>query len=134
MFCCMLHSSPLRSVYSFSDLSVHLLSPCVLSLSGGASLGFYHMGVVKALRAQGLLPRVVSGASAGSIITGIVGVRTEAELDGLLGKPFPSRQQKTPCILPDEMKIDFLQVRTQQPTTWVLSYDTMPRTVLAVMR
>jgi hypothetical protein len=42
-------------------------------LSGGAYLGFYHMGVVKALWSQGLLPRVFSGASAGSIMTAIIG-------------------------------------------------------------
>lgn len=42
-------------------------------LSGGAYLGYYHLGVVKALYNEGLLPRVISGASAGSIMTAIVG-------------------------------------------------------------
>jgi hypothetical protein len=42
-------------------------------LSGGAFLGFYHMGVVRALWTEGLLPRVISGASAGSIMTAIIG-------------------------------------------------------------
>ncbi|RYH18195.1 hypothetical protein EON65_27530 [archaeon] len=42
-------------------------------LSGGAYLGYYHLGVVKALFEEGLLPRVISGASAGSIMTAIVG-------------------------------------------------------------
>jgi len=44
-----------------------------VSLSGGAYLGYYHMGVVKALSKEGLLPRVISGASAGSIMTAIAG-------------------------------------------------------------
>ena len=39
-----------------------------LMLSGGGVLGFYHMGVVKTLLEQNLLPRVVSGSSAGSIV------------------------------------------------------------------
>ena len=38
-----------------------------LMLSGGGVLGFYHLGVVKTLLDQGLLPRVISGSSAGSL-------------------------------------------------------------------
>eukprot|EP01034_Spumella_vulgaris_P025150 gene25150-31573_t len=41
----------------------------VEKLSGGAYLGFYHMGLVKALFSEGLLPRVISGASAERILT-----------------------------------------------------------------
>lgn len=51
-----------------------------LMLSGGATLGMFHLGVIKALLEQGLLPRVISGSSAGSIIAGLVGVRTDDEL------------------------------------------------------
>jgi predicted acylesterase/phospholipase RssA len=39
-----------------------------LLLSGGGGLGIYHMGVVKALLEVGMLPRVISGSSAGSIV------------------------------------------------------------------
>ncbi|MEH6610973.1 MAG: DUF3336 domain-containing protein [Halioglobus sp.] len=52
-----------------------------LMLSGGGVLGFYHMGVVKALLEQNLLPRVISGSSAGSIVAGLVGTHTEQELE-----------------------------------------------------
>ena len=48
-------------------------------LSGGAALGFYHVGVVKALMENGLLPRVISGASAGSILCAMIGTRTDEE-------------------------------------------------------
>ncbi len=48
-------------------------------LSGGAALGFYHVGVVKALMTNGLLPRVLSGASAGSIVCAMIGTRTDNE-------------------------------------------------------
>jgi len=51
-----------------------------LMLSGGATLGMFHFGVIKALVEQDLLPRVISGSSAGSIIAGIVGTRTDDEL------------------------------------------------------
>ena len=46
----------------------------------GGTLGFVHVGVVKALFEQGVLPRVISGASAGSIIAGIIGTKTDSEL------------------------------------------------------
>ena len=43
-----------------------------LTLSGGAILGMKHTGVVKALWREGLLPDIISGASAGSIVAAIV--------------------------------------------------------------
>ncbi len=51
-----------------------------LMLSGGGVLGFYHLGVVKTLLDQGLLPRVISGSSAGSLVAGTLGTRTDKEL------------------------------------------------------
>lgn len=52
-----------------------------LMLSGGGVLGFYHLGVVKTLLEQGLLPRVISGSSAGSMVAGVVGTHTDEELE-----------------------------------------------------
>ena len=52
-----------------------------LMLSGGGVLGFYHLGVVKTLLDQGLLPRVISGSSAGSLVAGVVGTHTDKELE-----------------------------------------------------
>jgi TAG lipase / steryl ester hydrolase / phospholipase A2 / LPA acyltransferase len=51
-----------------------------LMLSGGGVLGFYHLGVVKTLLEEGLLPRVISGSSAGSLVAGVVGTHTDEEL------------------------------------------------------
>lgn len=51
-----------------------------LMLSGGGVLGFYHLGVVKTLLDEGLLPRVISGSSAGSLVAGVVGTHTDDEL------------------------------------------------------
>jgi len=51
-----------------------------LMLSGGGVLGFYHLGVVKTLLEQGLLPRVISGSSAGSLVAGVVGTHTDRQL------------------------------------------------------
>jgi len=51
-----------------------------LMLSGGGVLGFYHLGVVKAMLDEGLLPKVISGSSAGSLVAGVVGTHTDEEL------------------------------------------------------
>jgi len=55
-----------------------------LLLSGGASLGLFHIGVIEELAAQGLLPRVVTGSSAGSIMAGILATHTDPELEEML--------------------------------------------------
>lgn len=55
-------------------------TPSALLLSGGGNLSFFHLGVIKVLREQGLLPRILSGASAGSMIAALVGTRTDREL------------------------------------------------------
>ncbi len=52
-----------------------------LMLSGGGVLGFYHLGVVKTLLEHGLLPRVFSGSSAGSLVAAVVGSHTDKQLE-----------------------------------------------------
>lgn len=52
-----------------------------LMLSGGGVLGFYHLGVVKTLLNQNILPRVISGSSAGSLVAGVLGTHTDKELE-----------------------------------------------------
>ncbi|GAB3381777.1 patatin-like phospholipase family protein [Massilia agri] len=39
-----------------------------LALGGGAARGFAHIGVIKALEAQGIVPEIVVGTSAGSVV------------------------------------------------------------------
>lgn len=54
-----------------------------LMLSGGATLGLFHIGVCKALHEQGLLPNVISGSSAGSLMAAMIGSHTDDELVSL---------------------------------------------------
>jgi NTE family protein len=49
-----------------------------LALGGGAARGFAHVGVIKALEAQGISPDIIVGTSAGSV----VGALYAAGLDG----------------------------------------------------
>ncbi|MEL6343295.1 MAG: DUF3336 domain-containing protein [Myxococcota bacterium] len=58
-----------------------------LLLSGGATLGFYHLGVVKALWEQNLLPEVLCGASMGAMVAGGIATRTDAELAEMWDHP-----------------------------------------------
>jgi TAG lipase/steryl ester hydrolase/phospholipase A2/LPA acyltransferase len=58
-----------------------------LMLSGGALLGLFHFGVVKALFEQQLLPRTISGSSMGSIIAAWACVHTDDELRDLFADP-----------------------------------------------
>ncbi|KAI9001002.1 patatin-domain-containing protein [Trametes punicea] len=60
------------------------LGTSALCLSGGGSFGYYHFGVVKAFLDQGLLPRVISGTSAGGLVAALVCTRTDSELRELL--------------------------------------------------
>ncbi len=55
-----------------------------LLLSGGASLGLFHLGVIKELTAEGILPRVITGSSAGSLIAGILATHSDEELAQLI--------------------------------------------------
>jgi len=67
-----------------------------LLLSGGAALGLFHLGVIKELIAQGLLPRVITGSSAGSIIAGILATHKDDELPELL--------------LPNQMNVEWFRM------------------------
>ncbi len=84
-----IYNAPLTEISFFEKLSFfeatsQAYGQSCLMLSGGAGLGFFHCGVVKALLGEGLLPNVISGASAGSIITAMIGTRTDEELMALL--------------------------------------------------
>jgi TAG lipase/steryl ester hydrolase/phospholipase A2/LPA acyltransferase len=57
-----------------------------LLLSGGGTMGMMHIGVVKAMFEAGVLPKVISGASAGSIVAAVVCTRTDAEIPTLLAE------------------------------------------------
>ena len=55
-----------------------------LLFSGGATFGMTHIGVLKALYEARMIPRIISGASAGSIVCAVFCTRTDEELPALL--------------------------------------------------
>ncbi|GAB4820072.1 hypothetical protein N2152v2_007118 [Parachlorella kessleri] len=73
-------SVPLEQRLAFFRELRHGYGRTGLCLSGGASFGFYHVGVWIELLKQGLLPKVLTGSSAGSIVASSLCVRTDEEL------------------------------------------------------
>ena len=60
----------------------HCFGRSALALSGGSGLVYFHHGVVDTLLQENLLPKVVSGSSAGAWVCAQLGTRTDAELAG----------------------------------------------------
>ncbi|MCA9535809.1 MAG: DUF3336 domain-containing protein [Myxococcales bacterium] len=71
--------SPVDTLARF-ERAAHGFGRSALLLSGGASLGFFHMGVIKALFEHDLLPNVLSGASMGAMVACGIAARTDDEL------------------------------------------------------
>ncbi|KAI1749629.1 acyl transferase/acyl hydrolase/lysophospholipase [Xylaria castorea] len=59
-----------------------------LLLSGGGTFGMTHIGVLKALFEAKLLPRIISGASAGSIVCAVFCAKTDDEIPQVI-EQFP---------------------------------------------
>ena len=74
---------PRNAKLRFFDRASGSFGRSALMLSGGATLGLFHLGVIRELWEQGLLPWVVSGSSAGSVIAGVLGTHTDEELEAV---------------------------------------------------
>ena len=66
-------------------------------LSGGAAFGVKHLGVIAALYRENLLPRIVCGTSAGSIVAATVCVKSDDELSS----PLKTGPKKSHLTTPD---------------------------------
>lgn len=71
----------LEEKLTFMHETRHAFGRTALLLSGGASLGSFHVGVVKTLVEHKLLPRIIAGSSVGSIMCAIVATRSWPELE-----------------------------------------------------
>jgi predicted acylesterase/phospholipase RssA len=74
---------PTAAKLRFFRRAAHSFGRSALVLSGGATLGLFHLGVIKALWAEGLLPTVLSGSSAGAIVAAIVATHGDGALAGI---------------------------------------------------
>jgi TAG lipase / steryl ester hydrolase / phospholipase A2 / LPA acyltransferase len=71
----------LEEKLTFMHETRHAFGRTALLLSGGASLGSFHVGVVKNLVEHKLLPRIIAGSSVGSIMCAVVATRSWPELE-----------------------------------------------------
>ncbi len=67
--------------------NAHRFGRSALMLSGGATMGIYHLGVVKALFGARLLPTVVCGSSMGAIVAAGVCTRDDDGLREFFDRP-----------------------------------------------
>lgn len=70
---------PYAERVEFFQRASHCYGRSALMLSGGGTLGYFHLGVCKALIEQELLPVVISGSSAGAFVAAVVGSRGDRE-------------------------------------------------------
>ncbi|KAK8621183.1 hypothetical protein V6N13_067624 [Hibiscus sabdariffa] len=82
----------LEEKLAFMHETRHAFGRTALLLSGGASLGAFHIGVVKTLVEHKLLPRIIAGSSVGSIMCAIVGTRSWPELQSFFEDSWRSLQ------------------------------------------
>jgi TAG lipase / steryl ester hydrolase / phospholipase A2 / LPA acyltransferase len=71
----------LEEKLAFVQETIHAFGMTSMPLSGGASLGSFHVGVVKTLVEHKLLTQIIAGSSVGSIICSIVATRTWPEIE-----------------------------------------------------
>lgn len=82
----------LEEKLSFMHETRHAFGRTALLLSGGASLGSFHVGVVKTLVENKLLPRIIAGSSVGSIMCAVVATRSWPELESFFEDKWHSLQ------------------------------------------
>ena len=78
---------PDEAKLAFFNEARHAYGRTALLLSGGAYLGYYHLGVFKSLFQNKMLPRIISGASAGSLMAVVIGSKTDEELEEIFEAP-----------------------------------------------
>lgn len=62
----------------------HCYGRSALLLSGSGAFLYFHVGVVRALWSEGVLPNILAGSSGGSIVAAIICTRKDAEIGAFL--------------------------------------------------
>jgi len=96
---------PTDARLAFFNETRHAYGRTALMFSRGAALGFYHLGVAKTLVECGLMPRVLSGSIAGSIVCAMIGTRT---IDECLNDLFEVKGTNSPGHS-GRIKLDFFR-------------------------
>ena len=89
----------------------HALGKSALLLSGGLGLGMYHLGVVRALHEQNLLPRIISASSFGAVVAAVVSTKTVEELSVMFDKLFEQEGNICSCLHQAQQDSTYVKVR-----------------------
>ena len=73
-----------ESKLEFFSNTIKSYGKTALLLSGGIFFGVYHLGVIKALHDQDLLPRIICGASVGALVAATVCTRRIEDIDSIV--------------------------------------------------
>ncbi|CUV04780.1 unnamed protein product [Cryptosporidium hominis] len=69
-----------NSLIHYLELLGHSTGKTALCLSGGGALAMYHLGVVKVLLEQDIMPKIINGTSGGSIVAAILATKSNEEI------------------------------------------------------
>lgn len=75
---------PLVERLDFFRRAQHCYGCSALVMSGAGSLLYFHIGVVKALWLEGVLPDVISGSSGGAIVGSLVSTHSDKDIERIL--------------------------------------------------
>lgn len=67
----------------FFHRAQHCYGRSAFMMSGSGAFLFFHLGVAKTLWQQGILPRIISGSSGGSVVGALLCTRTDEEIEHL---------------------------------------------------
>lgn len=109
-----------------------------LMLSGGATLGLFHVGVVKTLEQLDLMPLVLSGSSAGAIVAATIGTRNEQDAIAMLEsdvfynyflKPVPAKAAWNQGALMDVNQLRRVLEKILGDVTFAEAYEISGRSI-----
>ena len=116
-------SISLEDKLEFFHRASHCFGRSALMLSGSGSLFYFHLGVVKALWEQKLLPTVISGSSGGAIVAAVFSANSHTGVEKLFDPEFinmemeierdinkKSRWKKPAKITPEEIRNSFARL------------------------
>lgn len=79
---------PEDKLLDFFQRAQHCYGSTALMMSGAGSFLFFHIGVVKVLWQQGVLPDIMSGSSGGAIVGSLASTHSDKELERIFNPEF----------------------------------------------
>ncbi|GAB3378105.1 DUF3336 domain-containing protein [Spongiibacter taiwanensis] len=73
----------LEEKFNFFHRASHCFGRSALMLSGSGNLLYFHLGVVRALWKENLLPKTICGSSGGALVGSLVGTHSHKELENI---------------------------------------------------